>query len=100
MFEDVQRSVTDFLKTAEFSLQFDESTLRNNESLLLAYVRFINYKNICQELLFANKLETDTEGKSIFDVLEHYFKEKGIPLDNIVSVATDDAPQWLDDTVG
>jgi hypothetical protein len=38
------------------------------------------------------KLETDTKGKSIFDILENYFKEKGIPLDNIVSVATDGAP--------
>jgi DNA-directed RNA polymerase subunit L len=41
MSEDVESSLTDFLKTAEFSLQLDESTLPNNESLL-AYVCFIN----------------------------------------------------------
>lgn len=41
------------------------------------------------------KLETDTKGKSIFDVLEHYFKEKCIPLKNIVSVATDGAPAMV-----
>jgi hypothetical protein len=96
MSEDVESSLTDFLKTTEFSIQLDESTLPNNESLLLAYVRFIKYEKICQELLFAKKkLETDTKGKSIFDILENYFKEKGIPLDNILSVATDGAPAMV-----
>jgi hypothetical protein len=52
------------------------------------------YEKICQGLLFAKKLETDTKGKSIFDVLEHYFKEKCIPLDNIVSVATEGCNGW------
>jgi hypothetical protein len=91
MSEDVESYLTDFLKTTNFSLQLDESSLPNNESLLLAYVRFIKYEKICQELLLVKKLETDTKGKSIFDILENYFKEKGIPLDNIVSVATDGA---------
>jgi hypothetical protein len=90
MSEDVESSLTDFLKTIDISLQLDESTLPNNESLLLAYVGFIKYEQICQELLFAKKKEkseTDTKGK-----FEHHFKEKGIRLDNIVSVATDGAP--------
>jgi len=73
-------------------LQLDESTLPSNESLLLAFVRFIKEEQICQELLFAKLLETDTKGKSIFDVLEMYFKEKCIPFTNIVSIATDGAP--------
>jgi hypothetical protein len=56
MSEDVESSLTDFLKTTEFSLQLDKSTLPNSESLLLAYVRFIKYEKICQELLFAKKI--------------------------------------------
>ena len=92
MAEDVESFLNDFLKTTEFSLQLDESTLPNNESLLLAYIRFVKDEKICQELLFARKLETDTKGSSIFGVLEHYFEEKCIPLTNIVSVATDGAP--------
>jgi hypothetical protein len=94
MYEDVESSLTDFLKTTEFSLQLDESALPDNESLLLAYVRFIKYKQKLSRTIIRKKkkeLETDTKGKSIFDVLEHYFKEKDIPLDNIVSVATDGA---------
>lgn len=95
MSEDVERSLTDYLKTSEFSLQLDESTLPNNESLLLAYVRFIKSEKICQELLFVRTLETDTKGKSIFDVLEHYFTDKGIPLENVITVATDGAPAMV-----
>jgi hypothetical protein len=87
------------LKTIDFSLQLDESSLPNNESLLLAYARFIKYEQNCQEVLFAKKLETDTKGKSIFDILENYFKEKCISLDNIVSVLPMVLRQWLDDTV-
>ena len=86
MSEDVKSILPNLLKITEFSLQLDDSTLQNNESLLLTYLRFIKYKKNCQELLFAKKLKTDTKGKSIFDVLEHYFKEKGIPLNNIVGL--------------
>jgi hypothetical protein len=56
MSEDEESSLTDFLKTTEFSLQLDESTLPNNESLLPAYVRFIKYEKNFQELLFAKKI--------------------------------------------
>ena len=80
------------VKTSKFSIQLDESTLPRNEALLLAYVRFIKDEIICQELLFAKTLETDTKGESIFYILEKFFKEKEIPLSNILSVATDGAP--------
>ena len=57
----------------------------------LTYVRFIKGEIICLELLFAKTLETDTNGDSIFHILEKFFKEKEIPLSNILSVATDGA---------
>jgi hypothetical protein len=50
---------------------------------------------LSRTIIRKKKLETDTKGKSIFDILENYFKEKGIPLDNIVSVATDSAPTMV-----
>ncbi|KYN29155.1 hypothetical protein ALC57_01414 [Trachymyrmex cornetzi] len=52
-----------FLKTTQFSLQLDESTLLGNEAPLLAYVRFIKKEKNCQELLFAKNLITDTKGE-------------------------------------
>ena len=60
MAENVEETLSNMLMTTEFSLQYDESTLPGNESLLLAYVHFIKSGSLCQELLFARLLETDT----------------------------------------
>lgn len=92
MAKDVELSLCEYLQTSKFSIQLDESTLPNNEALLLAYVRFIKEEKICQELLFAKNLETDTKGESIFNTMHVFFQEKGIPIRNILSVATDGAP--------
>lgn len=92
MAKDVETSLCDYLKTCKFSIQLDESTLPNNKALLLSYVRFIKEEKICQELLFARNLETDTKGESIFNTMNKFFQEKGIPVCNILSAATDGAP--------
>ena len=42
MASDVEKTLCSILKTTEFSLQIDESTLPGNEALLLAYTRFIH----------------------------------------------------------
>ena len=83
------------LMRTEFSLQLNESTLLENESLLLAYVRFIKDGSLCQELLFARLLETDTKGESVHQALKDYFQKKSIPLINIISYATDSAPSMV-----
>ena len=41
MSENIENKLYDYLKENQFSMQIDESTLRNSESLLLYYVRFI-----------------------------------------------------------
>ncbi|GBP21795.1 hypothetical protein EVAR_10974_1 [Eumeta japonica] len=70
----------------------NESTLPTNEALLLSYVRFIKDEKICQELLFARNLETDTKGETVFKTLEKFCNEKEIPLKSIISAATDGVP--------
>lgn len=92
MSENIEESLFNYLKTCRFSIQLDESTLPNNEVLLLSYVRFIKNEKLCQELLFARNLETDTKGETIFNTLENFCYEKEIPLTNIISAATDGAP--------
>ncbi|KRZ66689.1 Zinc finger MYM-type protein 6 [Trichinella papuae] len=62
MATDVIDTLYNYLRTVQFSLQLDESTLPGNEALLLAYVRFIKEEKINEELLFAKPLETDTTG--------------------------------------
>ena len=92
MAENIEETLCNMLRTTEFSLQLDESTLPGNESLLLAYVCFVKDESLVQELLFARQLETDTKGESIFRVVDDFFKEKDIALSNILACATDGAP--------
>ena len=99
MASSIEENVCNVLKTTEFSLQIDESTMPGNEALLLAYVRFIQEENMVEEMLFAIPLITDTKGASIFKVVDNYFREKGIPMYNIIACATDGALLWLADIV-
>ncbi|VVC31916.1 Ribonuclease H-like domain [Cinara cedri] len=92
MAQSVKELLCEFLEATKFSIQLDESTLPGNEALLLVYVRFVKEEKICQELLLAKNLMTDTQGESIYHTLEEFFKEKEIPMCNILSVATDGAP--------
>ncbi|XP_064116658.1 zinc finger BED domain-containing protein 5-like [Macrobrachium nipponense] len=85
MAADVENQLISKLQVNDFSLQLDESTLPDNSALLMAFVRFLDVDEICQEMLFALKLTTDTKGESILKKLEVYFEENNIPLKNIVA---------------
>ena len=76
MASSIEENNCNVLKTTEFSLQIDESTMPGNEALLLAYVRFIQEENMVEEMLFARPLITDTKAASIFKVVDNYFREK------------------------
>ena len=67
----------------------DESTLPDNQTLKLGYVRSIDNGKICQDLLFSTNLETYTKGSSICNVVEICSNENKCLLNNIVSCATD-----------
>ena len=84
---DVEAQLVSKLQVKQFAIQLDESTLRDNEALLLAYVRFIDGDNLKEEMLFARSLETDTKGKTIFKEVVSYFDEKNITLKDIVTCA-------------
>ncbi|XP_077302796.1 protein FAM200C-like [Arctopsyche grandis] len=91
MANDIEIQLCDELQSNEFSLQLDESTLRDNESLLLAYVRFVKNEEIIEEMLFSKLLNTDTKGSSVFETLENFFTEKNMPFNNV----TDPLPVLL-----
>lgn len=96
MAHNVEIKLCDILKITKFSLQLDESTLRDNEALLLAYVRYVSTdEKITEELLFAKSLIMDTKGLTIFKVVENFFVEKGIPITNCIACATDGAPAMI-----
>ncbi|XP_076324343.1 SCAN domain-containing protein 3-like [Tachypleus tridentatus] len=90
--EDVDKQLIAHLQVKQFALQFDESTLRDNEATLLAYVRFNNDEGPKEEMLFPRSLVTDTKGETIFNKVVTYFQENNIPLKNIIACATDGTP--------
>ncbi|KFD47648.1 hypothetical protein M513_11439 [Trichuris suis] len=91
----VQRRIEEMGKMWKKPCALDESSLPGNEAILLACVRLIKEEDLAQEFLFARELVMDSKGKYIFQVVEGYFKEKEIPLANVISVATDGAPSMV-----
>ena len=92
---DVENQLIDIIRVIELYLQLDESTLHDNEALLLAYVRFSKDVVVFEELLFARSLVTDTRGVSIFEVVRSFFDYHNIPLPNIIACSTEGAPSMI-----
>ena len=91
MSSDVESYLVKKSKTSKFSIQLDESTVSDNRAILIAC--FIDDScEVCEEMLFAKLLETDTTGLSIFEATKFWFDENQIPFGNVVSWATDGAP--------
>ena len=76
-------------------MQLDESTLRDNKALLMAYVQYIHNGVSKEEMLFSKPLETDTRGETIFIAVKQFCQEKKIPIENIISLATDGAHSMI-----
>lgn len=51
MSNDIENQLIDKLKTRHFSIQMDESTSKDSEAVLLAYVRFIDAGQFSEEML-------------------------------------------------
>ena len=92
MADDVISILIQSLRYSKFSLTVDESTLVN-QSVLLAFVRYIKHSRICEELLFLKTLNT-TEEKTSNSVTE-FFMTNEISMDNMISICTDDAPSMI-----
>ena len=63
MGQDVELQLIKMIQATEFALQLDESTLPDNQALLMAYVRYMNSGVTHEEMLFAKTLKTDTKGR-------------------------------------
>ena len=69
---------------------FRNGTTINNSVLLLAYVRYIDAMVIHEEMLFINKL-VDTRSETVYAALYDFLHNNGIPLSNLLQIATDGA---------
>lgn len=52
MSEDIEKQLVEKLKTRNFSVQMDESTLRDSEAVLVTYVRYIDKGHFAEEILY------------------------------------------------
>ena len=85
----ILRTASGKIKSFKVSLQIDETTI-NNSVLLLAYVRYIDAMVIHEEMLFINKL-IDTRSETIYTAVYDFLHNNGIPLSNLLQIATDGA---------
>ena len=97
--------IVEILCKTKFSLQTNESTI-HRQAILLVYVRFIYDDNVREEMLFIKTLpettcaeDRDREdrdqgedcGEDIFNHIMQYCNDKGIPLTNLIYIASDGA---------
>ena len=66
MSDNIENKLCDYLKENQFSMQIDESTLRNSDSLLLCYVQFISNGEMKDDLLFS-KLILNCKGITVYE---------------------------------
>ncbi len=92
---DVEAQLVEKLKSRKFSIQMDESTVRDSEALLMAYVRYIDNEEFVEDMLFCESLESTTTAIDIYSKLKKYLDENQISMENITSCAADGAPVMM-----
>ena len=91
MGDDVESQLVQILFKTDHAPQIDESTFRDNEALPMGYVRFVHEQETKEEMLFVISLPSDTKAISLFEAVKDFYEVKGIPMQNIVQCATDEA---------
>ena len=95
MASDVQQQLVNKLQKKIFTFQLDESTVRNSEAFLMAYVHFIDVGDFMEEMLFCEQLNTTTTAADIYGAYKTYMSRWNNPLKNVVSCAADGAPAMM-----
>ena len=89
MSSDVLKQLVEILFISKHSLQIDESTLSDNKSLQMGYMRFIHNMQAQKEMIFAINFPVDTQATTVFNAVEKFYEEKEILMQNILQRATD-----------
>eukprot|EP00106_Octopus_bimaculoides_P017450 XP_014784892.1 PREDICTED: zinc finger MYM-type protein 6-like [Octopus bimaculoides] len=96
MANDVKHKLINSFQHSEFSIQVDDSTVVDNQCLMMVYVQFFS-KDLqpCEAMLFTEKLPLDSKGATIFHVLKSFLFEHNFPLSNILTSASDGVPSMI-----
>ena len=84
-------------KSVNFAIQLDEINDISSNAQLMVYVRYQGSRDIEEDILFCQSLDTTTKGIDIFSKTNYFFQEKDNQLGwkNCVAVCSDGAPSML-----
>ncbi|XP_069063747.1 zinc finger BED domain-containing protein 5-like [Pleurodeles waltl] len=89
MADDINDQLICNLKGKDFALQLDEATDNQKDTHLICYVRFVNEKNIVEDLLFFKEMKGGTTGQDLFAVVDDFMVQNQIDWERCVGVCTD-----------
>ena len=92
---DIERQLSEKLRVRKFTIQLDETTVLGSQTLLMAYVRYMENENFQEEMLFCQNLELTTTALDIYNSVVDYFAAWQIPMTNVISCAADGAPAMM-----
>ncbi|XP_012578182.1 PREDICTED: zinc finger MYM-type protein 6 isoform X2 [Condylura cristata] len=80
-----------------FALQIDESSEISNTTLLLCYIRFIDYEcsEVKEELLCCIEMPSQITGFEIFELINKYITSKSLNWKHCVGLCTDGAASMI-----
>lgn len=89
------------LKVTKFSLIIDESTDLSTQKHLVLIVRFydLNIQKTCDHFLSLLEVK-DCTAQGIFKSIKHYFSMHGIPIENVIGFASDNASVMMGEKGG
>lgn len=87
--EDISNQLINSLRGKEFGIQLDEATDSHKDAHLICYVRYVNEKQLIEDLLFCKEIEGGTSGKELFDIVDSFMAENDINWEDCVGVCTD-----------
>lgn len=88
---DIVAQVVEKLRAGDFSLQLDESTDISGHAQLVAFARYVDTDDIEEHIILCKRLEGNTTGQDIFNVVNAFFLDNGITWKSCTSVCTDAA---------
>lgn len=87
----VEGKLVDILKNTKFAIQLDESADFSKRNMLVCFVKAFFEDQLLEELLFFKEITDSPTGERLFQILNDYFIEKGLPWENCIAICTDGA---------
>ena len=72
------------LRNGYFAIRLDEMTTVSDESVLIAYVQYIEAEDLKQDILVSTNLVTTTTGQDIVIAVDSYLSSNNLSYENLL----------------